>query len=68
MNTGMNILWPPKSLRDIEQEVVALIGQLAHILDIHGRKDDIMMSGNLRFPPTNLMEGRHMWGKELGTR
>jgi hypothetical protein len=58
MNTGLNSLRPPESLRDIEQEVVALIGHLAHISNIPGRKADRMMSGNLRFPPTNLMEGR----------
>jgi hypothetical protein len=58
MNTWLNILRPLESLRDIEQEVVALIGHLGHISDIPGRKADRMMPGNLRFPPTNLMEGR----------
>jgi hypothetical protein len=38
--------------------VVALIGHLAHISDIPGRKADRMMLGNMRFPPTNLMGGR----------
>jgi hypothetical protein len=36
-------------------EGVALIGHLPHILDIPWRETDRMMSGNLRFPPTNLM-------------
>jgi hypothetical protein len=68
MNTGLNILRPPKSLRDVEQEVVALIGHIAHISDIPERKADRMMSGNLRFPHTNLMEGCQTWWKELGMR
>jgi hypothetical protein len=68
MNTWLNILWPPESLRDIKQEVVALIGHLAHISDTPGRKVDRMMSVNLIFPPINLMEGCHTWWKELGTR
>jgi hypothetical protein len=33
-----------------------------------GRKDDRILLGNLRFPPTNLMEGRQIWWKESGTR
>jgi hypothetical protein len=63
MNIELNILRPPESLRDVEQEVVALIGHLAHILDISGTKANRMMSGNLRFAPTNLMEGRETWWK-----
>jgi hypothetical protein len=68
MNIRLNILRPPESLRDIEQEVVALIGHLAHISDIPRRKADKMMSGNLRFPPTNLMESHQTWWKELDMR
>jgi hypothetical protein len=68
MDTWLNILRPPESLRDVEQEVVALIGHLTHISDIPKGKADKMMLGNLRFPPTNLMEDRQAWWKELGTR
>jgi hypothetical protein len=63
MDTGLNILRPPENLRNIEQEVVTLIGHLTHISDIPGRKADRMMSGNQRFPPTNLMEGHQTWWK-----
>jgi hypothetical protein len=68
MYTGLNILRPPENPRDIEQEVVALIGHLTYISDIPGRKVDKMMSSNLRFPPKNLMNGRQTWWKNLGTR
>jgi hypothetical protein len=63
MNKELNILRLPGRQRDVEQEVVALIGHLAHISDIPGRK-----ARHLRFPPTNLMVGRQTWWKELGTR
>jgi hypothetical protein len=66
MYTGPNILRPPENPRDIEQEVVALIGHLTHISDIPVRKADIMISGNLRFPPTNLMDGHRRGGKNKG--
>jgi hypothetical protein len=51
MYTRLNILRPPENPRDIEEEVVALIGYLTHISDILGRKVDRMMSGNLSFHP-----------------
>jgi hypothetical protein len=68
MRTGLNILQPPESPRDIGQEVVALIGHLTHISNIPRRKADRMMSGNLRFPPTNLMDSHQTWWKRLGMR
>jgi hypothetical protein len=51
MYTRLNILRPPENPRDIEEEVVALIGYLTPISDILGRKVDRMMSGNLSFHP-----------------
>jgi hypothetical protein len=68
MNIELNILRPPESLRDVKEEVVALIGHQAHNSNIPGRKADKMMLGNLRFPPTNLMKGHQTWCKESGTR
>jgi hypothetical protein len=60
MYTRPNILRPPESLRDIEQEVVALVGPNTH-LGHPWEENDRMMTGNLRFPPTNLMDGRQTW-------
>jgi hypothetical protein len=68
MYSGPNIILPQETPRDIGQEVVALIGHLTHISDILGRKADRMMSDNLRFPPTNLTDGRRTWWEKLGTR
>jgi hypothetical protein len=56
MFTWLNILQPLKNPTDIEEEM-ALIGHLTHISDIPRRKADRMMLGNLRFSPTNLMDG-----------
>jgi hypothetical protein len=60
MDTWLNIVRPLESLRGIGQELVTLIGHLTHTSDVPGRKADRVMSGNLRFPPTNLMDGRSM--------
>jgi hypothetical protein len=67
MDTGLNIVRPLESLRGIGQELVTLIGHLTHTSDIPRRKADRVMSGNLRFPPTNLMDGRQTWrrGSEM---
>jgi hypothetical protein len=69
MNIGLNILRPPENLRDIEQEVVALIGHLAHISDIPRRKADRMMSSNLRFcnTPSNPWTAVLTPGSSLGS-
>jgi hypothetical protein len=61
INIETNILQPPKSVRDIRQEMVALIGHLTCILNIPGRKVDKIMSYSLRFAPSNLMDGHQIW-------
>jgi hypothetical protein len=48
---GPNIFRPLERLRDIGQERVALIRHLTHILNIHGRKVNSILSGNLKFSP-----------------
>jgi hypothetical protein len=44
---------------------VALIGHLTRILNITGRKDNKIMSGNLRFSPSKLMDGRQTWWEKI---
>jgi hypothetical protein len=61
MGTGLNTVRPLERLRGIGQELVTLIGHLTHTSDVPGRKADKVMSGNLRFPPINLMDGRQTW-------
>jgi hypothetical protein len=68
MDIGLNIVRPLESLRGIGQELVTLIGHLTHTSDIPGRKADRVMSGNLRFPPTNLMGGHQTWRGGLEMR
>jgi hypothetical protein len=59
---------PLESLRGIGQELVTLIGHLTHTSDVPGRKADRVMSDNLRFPPTNLIDGRQTWRRGSETR
>jgi hypothetical protein len=68
MDIGLNTVLPQGSLRGIGQELVTLIGHLAHTSNIPGRKADRMMSGNLRFPPTNSMDGNQIWRRGSETR
>jgi hypothetical protein len=68
MDTRLNTVRPLESLRGIGQELVTLIGHLTHTSDIPGRKADRVMSGNLRFPPTNLMDGRQTWRRRSEMR
>jgi hypothetical protein len=57
MDIGLNTVRPQESLRGIGQELVTLIRHLTHTSNTTGRKTDRVMSGNLRFPPTNSMDG-----------
>jgi hypothetical protein len=68
MDIGLHTVHPLESLRGIGQELVTLIGHLTHTSDIPGRKADRVMSGNLRFPTTNLMDGRQTWQRGSETR
>jgi hypothetical protein len=68
MDTGLNTVRPLESLRGIGQELVTLIGHLTHTSDVPRRKVDKVMSDNLRFLPTNLMDGRQTWWRGLETR
>jgi hypothetical protein len=58
MDIGLNTVRPQESLRGIGQELVTLIGHLTHTSNTPRRKADRVMLGNLRFPPTNSMDGR----------
>jgi hypothetical protein len=68
MDIRLNTVRPQESLRGIGQELVTLIGHLAHTSNIPGRKADRVMSGNLRFPPTNSMDDRQTWRRGSETR
>jgi hypothetical protein len=68
MGIGLNIVRPQESLRGIGQELVTLIGHLTHTSNTPGRKADRVMSDNLRFPPTNSMDGRQTWRRGSETR
>jgi hypothetical protein len=68
MDTGLNTVRPLESLRGIGQELVTLIGHLTHTSDVPGKKADRVISGNLRFPPTNLMDGHQTWRRGSETR
>lgn len=57
---GPNTLRPSESTRDIGQEGMAPIGHLTHISNILGRKDDNIMSDNLRFSSPYLKYGHRM--------
>jgi hypothetical protein len=68
MDIGLNIVRPQESLRGIGQELVTLIGHLTHTSNNPRRKVDRVMSGNLRFPPTNSMDGRQTWWRGSETK
>jgi hypothetical protein len=68
MDIGLNTIRPQESLRGIGQELVTLIEHLTHTSNTPGRKADRMMSGKLRFSPTNPMDGRHTWRRGSETR
>jgi hypothetical protein len=68
MNIGLNTTRLQESLRGIGQELVTLIGHITHTSNIPGRKADRVMSGNLRFLPTNSMDGRQTWRRGSETR
>jgi hypothetical protein len=68
MDIGLNTVRPQESLRGIGQELVTLIGHITHTSNTPRRKADRVMSGNLRFPPTNSMGGRQTWQRGSETR
>jgi hypothetical protein len=68
MDTWLNNVRTLEILRGTGQELVTLIGHLTCTSEVPGRKVDRVMSGNLSFPPTNLMDGRQTWRRGSETR